>query len=100
GNACVAGTPQTCPVSCDAASGCVQCNTSADCAAASCNGNMYVAASTCTGNTCVAGTSTACASPTGACDAASGCVECNTNADCAPASCKGSTYTPASTCTG
>jgi hypothetical protein len=67
---------------CNAAMGCVQCNTAADCPA-SCSGNTYTAPGTCNGtNQCVAGAPTVCSGATSVCNAALGCVQCNTTGDC------------------
>jgi hypothetical protein len=86
---------------CDGAGACVQCVMASNCAAASCAGMIFHAAETCSGaHTCVAGSSTNCSGLGMVCNASAGCVECNGASDCAPASCVGTTFTPAQTCTG
>ena len=71
------------------------------CAAAACNGTNFSAAVTCSGTaTCGTATPVNCATAGDVCNATSGCVDCNSAADCAPASCTGSTFTTAETCNG
>jgi hypothetical protein len=97
GGLCVAGVSKPCAGPdglCNAAVGCVQCNASTDCAAASCSGATFTPAATCVSNACVAGTQQACTGSAKVCNAADGCVQCNTVADCPAA-----TFCSTPTCT-
>jgi len=84
GDVCVAGVQTACTQACDAQRGCVECNTTADCAPASCANHLeFVEAATCTAaQTCSPGAPTNCAASGMVCDAVAGCVECTENADC------------------
>jgi len=86
---------------CDGAGNCVQCNTAAQCTIASCAGASFTPAQTCNGShMCVSGTPVDCGATSQVCNASAGCVQCNSAAECAPASCAGAVFTPAQTCTG
>lgn len=86
---------------CNGAGMCVECTMASHCAAASCVGNSFHAAETCSGaGACTAGSTTDCTLTSEVCNATAGCVECNTAAECAPASCAGTMFTPAETCSG
>jgi hypothetical protein len=66
---------------CDGGQGCKM---ATDCSSAPpCNGKVFTPASTCNGsNVCVTGTAVDCSATGDVCNATSGCVQCNTDADC------------------